>query len=93
MKKKIRIQLLILSLIKEIFPVFLFNKISMEIQLNDMCYKAYILKLLSKPISDSIITYTMLLVLLDSYSTLYTIFNSSPATLVGSSLSTNVVIT
>ena len=58
-----------------------------------MCYKAYIFKILSKPISDSVITYTILFALLDSYSTLCTIFNSSPATSVGFSLSTNTVIT
>ena len=49
--------------------------------------------LIAKPISNSIITYTMLLALLDLYSTLCTIFNSSSAIPVDFSLSTNVVIT
>ena len=65
----------------------------MESQLNDMCYKIYILKILSEHISDAITIHAILLVLPDSYSTFCTILNSSPATIGSFSLSTNTVIT
>jgi len=65
----------------------------MESQLNDMCYKIYILKTLSKHISDAITVHAILLVLPDSYSTFCTILNSTPATIGSFSLSTNTVIT
>jgi len=65
----------------------------MESQLNNICYKTYILKILSKHISNAVIVYAMLLVLLDSYSTFCTILNSSSATIGSFSLSTNTVIT
>ncbi|KAF5359861.1 hypothetical protein D9756_003190 [Leucocoprinus leucothites] len=80
-------------LIKEIFCATLSDELPMEPQLNDMHHKAYILKMLGEPISDSVVTHTMLLSLPNSYLTLHTILNSSPATIAGSSLSTNTVIT
>jgi len=61
--------------------------------LNDVQHKAHILKTLGEPISNVVIAHTMLLALPDSYSTLCTILNSTPATNAGLSLSTNIVIT
>ncbi|KAF5363875.1 hypothetical protein D9756_000060 [Leucocoprinus leucothites] len=80
-------------LIKEIFRATLSDEMPMEPQLNGMRHKAYILKTLGEPISDSVVAHAMLLSLPDSYSTLRTILNSSPATIAGSSLSTDTVIT
>ncbi|KAF5345487.1 hypothetical protein D9756_011381 [Leucocoprinus leucothites] len=80
-------------LIKEIFHATLSDKMPMEPQLNDMRHKAYILKTLGEPISDSVVAHAMLLSLPDSYLTLRTILNSSPATIAGSFLSTDTVIT
>jgi len=80
-------------LIKEIFRATLTDEMPMEPQLNDIRHKAYILKTLGEPISDSVVAQAMLLALPDSYSTLRTILNSSPATAGGSSLSTDTVIT
>ena len=80
-------------LIKEIFRASFSDKIPMEPQLNDVQHKAHILKTLGEPISDVVIAHAMLLALSDSYSTLCTILNSTPAVTSGSSLSTNIVIT
>ncbi len=49
--------------------------------------------MLGEPISDAVIAHTMLFTLPDSYSTLFTILNSSPTTTDGLSLSTDTVIT
>jgi len=83
----------IIYLIKEIFCASFLDEMPMGPQLNGVQYKAYILKTLSKPISDAIIAYAMLLAFPNSYSTLCTILNSTPATTGGLSLSTDIVIT
>ena len=80
-------------LIKEIFRASFSDEMPMEPQLNDVQHKAHILKTLGEPISDAVIAHAMLLALPDSYSTLRTILNSTPATTGGSSLSTDIVIT
>ena len=80
-------------LIKEIFCTSFSDKIPMEPQLNDVQYKAHILKTLGEPISDAVIAHAMLLALPDSYSTLRTILNSTPTVTGGLSLSTDIVIT
>lgn len=83
----------IVYLIKEIFCASFSDEMPMGPQLNDVQHKVYILKILSKPISDTVITYAMLFAFPNSYSTLCTILNSTPATTGGLSLSTDIVIT
>jgi len=83
----------IVYLIKEIFCASFSDEIPMGPQLNDIQHKVYILKILSKPISDTVIAYAMLLAFPNSYSTLCTILNSTPATTGGLLLSTDIVIT
>ncbi|KIN99147.1 hypothetical protein M404DRAFT_30610 [Pisolithus tinctorius Marx 270] len=64
-------------LIGELFHGTLTNDQPMETQLNAMWQKAHILLSLGQPLNDSLVAITMVISLLQSYSTLWTILMSS----------------